>query len=140
MAPVASLTLPTLPKMDMLLDLPVSVPAFAAINAEAPEPNASLWPGTGEPDEPAQLESAFDLERFYPRIARLRSISGKTYVRITIDERGQVLSAHVYNSTPQGVFEIATQDLARSLTFRPARLQGKPVASTKDLVIDWTLK
>jgi hypothetical protein len=38
------------------------------------------------------------------------------------------------------VFERATEQLGRSLRFRPAKQGGKPVASTKDLIIDWTLK
>ncbi len=137
--PSTSLALPELPKLDRLLDLPTHLPAFD-IASTTPTPEATLWPGPGEPDEAAQLESAFDLERFYPRIARLRGISGQTQVRLTIADTGHVLSAHVYLSTPPGVFEVATKELAQHLQFRPARLRGKAVASTKDIVIDWTLK
>jgi periplasmic protein TonB len=139
--PTTALTLPELPRLDALLNLPVNLPAFEVASTVTTEPQNTLWPNNpGEPDEPAQLLSAFDLERFYPRLARLRGISGQTQVRLTIDETGHVLSAHVYLSTPQGVFEVATKELSQYLQFRPARLQGKAVASVKDLVIDWTLK
>ncbi len=138
--PLATLTLPPLPIIDSLIDLPVAVPAFDTVTAQVNNNDSTLWPNNEAPDEPAQLESTFDLERFYPRIARLRSIVGQTYVRVTITHEGKVQAAHVYKSTPPGVFESATRELARSLIFRPARLRGKPVASAKDLVIDWTLK
>ncbi len=137
---IAALTLPNLPNLQPTLDLPLTVPAFATLTAEKNTEEANLWPGTGQPDEPAQLESAFDLERFYPRSARLRGISGQCRVRLTILEDGSVLTVHIFESTPRGVFEQATRELGRSLRFRPGRVAGKPVASTKDLIIDWTFK
>lgn len=139
--PTPHLPVPDLPHLERPLDLPLNVPAFATLAPSAPTTDdATKWPSPGALDEPAQLESAFDLERFYPRAARLRGISGQTRVRLTILEDGSVLTAHIFESTPQGVFEQATRDLARSLRFRPGRVGGKAVASTKDLIIDWTVK
>ena len=115
-------------------------PSFTTI-APATTPAAVVGPSSlGEPDQPAELESTFDLERFYPRSARLRGISARTRMRITIDATGKVANITVLESTPTGVFEEATDRLASSLRFRPARQAGKPVATTKDLIIDWTLK
>jgi protein TonB len=139
--PTPQLSVPDLPRLDRPLDLPLQVPAFATLTPTAPTSDtASQWPSPGAVDEPAQLESAFDLERFYPRAARLRGISGQSRVRLTILEDGSVLTAQVFESSPQGVFEQATRELARSLKFRPGRVGGKVVASTKDLIIDWTVK
>lgn len=138
-APMA-LTLPDMPKLAVSLDLPLNIPAFSAAKPSANTDTATLWPGPGKPDQSAQLESTFDLERFYPRAARLRGIAGQCRVRLTIIEDGSVLSVAIFESTPAGVFEQATRDLARSLRFRPALVDGKPVASAKDLIIDWTLK
>lgn len=137
---IAAITLPNLPNLQPSFDLPLTVPAFTVVGPPAAKDEANLWPGAGHPDEPAQLESTFDLERFYPRSARLRGISGQCRVRLTILEDGSVLTVHIFESTPRGVFEQATRDLGRSLHFRPGRVAGKAVASTKDLIIDWTLK
>ena len=138
-APTA-LTLPDMPKLAVSLDLPLNIPAFSAAKPSANSDTATLWPGIGKPDQSAELESTFDLERFYPRSARLRGIAGHCRIRLTIIEDGSVLSIAIFECTPAGVFEQATRDLARSLRFRPALVDGKPVASTKDLIIDWTLK
>ena len=135
-----ALTLPDMPKLAVSLDLPLNIPAFSAAKPSANTDTATLWPGPGKPDQSAQLQSTFDLERFYPRAARLRGIVGQCRVRLTIIEDGSVLSVAIFESTPAGVFEQATRELARSLRFHPALVDGKAVASTKDLIIDWTLK
>ena len=138
-APTA-LALPDMPKLAVSLDLPLNIPAFSAAKPPANTDQATLWPGPGKPDQSAQLQSTFDLERFYPRAARLRGIAGQCRVRLTIIEDGSVLSVAIFECTPAGVFEQATRELARSLRFHPALVDGKPVASAKDLIIDWTLK
>jgi TonB family protein len=132
--------LPELPSVTKNLDLPISVPAFS-VSEVTPGPfRDTLWPNAGEPDEAAQLESAFDLERFFPRIAKIRGISGKTHVRLTIGADGKVLTGTIYGSEPAGVFESATHELIRSLLYRPAKKNGTPVMSVKEITIDWTFK
>lgn len=135
-----TLALPDLPNLDAIFDLPLSVPNFTTIASVATPDVAAGALTVGEPDQPAELQGAFDLERFYPRSARLRGIQGRSRLRLTIDERGVVTNVTVYEATPAGVFDRATEQLGRSLPFTPARRDGKPVASTKDLIIDWTLK
>lgn len=135
-----ALGLPDVPNLDGAFELPLSVPSFTTV-APTATPAAPAGPLTlGEPDQPAELESTFDLERFYPRSARLRGIEGRSRMRITVDANGTVTSVTVFEGTPAGVFEQATERLARSLRYRPARQAGKAVATTKDLIIDWTLK
>jgi protein TonB len=135
-----AITLPDVPNLDATIDLPLTVPDFTTIAAVG-TPDAVSGPLTfSEPDQPAEIESAFDLERFYPRSARLRGIEGRSRLRIVIDAGGTVTHVTVFEATPAGVFEQATERLGRSLRFRPAKQGGKPVASTKDLIIDWTLK
>lgn len=135
-----ALTLPDVPNLDATFDLPLSVPDFITIAAATTSDVAAGRLSLGEPDQPAELHGAFDLERFYPRSARLRGIAGRSRLRLTINDRGVVTDVVVYEATPAGVFDRATEQLGRSLTFTPARRDGKPVASTKDLIIDWTLK
>jgi len=135
-----ALGLPDMPNLDATFDLPLSVPAFTTV-APVGTPAAIAGPlALAEPDQPAELESTFDLERFYPRSARLRGIEGRSRMRITIDATGLVTAVTIHEATPPGVFEQSTERLGRSLRFRPAKQGGKPVASSKDLIIDWTLK
>lgn len=135
-----ALTLPDVPNLDATFDLPLSIPAFTTIGpVTTPDaPTGAL--ALSEPDQPAEIESTFDLERFYPRSARLRGIAGRSRMRLTIDASGTVVQVQLFECSPPGVFDQATEQLGRSLRFRPAKREGKPVASTKDLIIDWTLK
>jgi len=136
----SSLNLPDVPNLDATFDLPLSIPAFTAVGPVS-TPDAPTGALTlGEPDQPAEVESTFDLERFYPRSARLRGITGRSRIHLIIDATGTVTNVMVSEATPPGVFEQATERLGHSLHFRPAKRDGKPVASTKDLIIDWTLK
>jgi protein TonB len=135
-----ALTLPDVPNLDGVFDLPLAVPAFAALAPVSAPAGPAAPVALGDPDQPAEQESAFDLERFYPRSARVRGVTGRSRLRLTIDASGTVTTVLVSDCTPPGVFEQATERLGRSLRYRPARRDGKPVASTKDLIIDWTLK
>ncbi len=136
-----ALVLPDTPNLITNLDLPLNLPAFAAI-APVTVPAAPLTAvGLGEPDKPADRIADFDLDKFYPRTARLRGITGRSRVRITIDAEGHVSGAEVLDSTPPGVFDKATELLGRAQRYHgPATRGGKPVPSTEDLIIDWTLK
>lgn len=91
-------------------------------------------------DTPAQREGTFDLDRYYPRSARLRAITGSTRLRLTISAEGRVVAVEVLESTPAGVFEHAAERLAGNLRFRPATAAGVAVPSTQDTTITWTMK
>lgn len=137
----SALALPDVPNLITNLDLPLSVPAFAAIAPVSTPAGLIATAGLGDPDRPAERIADFDLDKFYPRTARLRGITGRSRVRITIDAEGHVTGAEVLDSTPPGVFDKATEQLGRAQRYRnPATRGGKPVPSTEDLIIDWTLK
>jgi protein TonB len=135
-----ALALPDIPNLDATFDLPLTVPGFTTIAATTTPGDDPGSLTLGEPDQPAELQGAFDLERFYPRAARLRGVQGRSRLRLTINEKGVVTNVAVFEATPAGVFDRATEELGRNLSFTPARREGKPVPSTKDLIIDWTLK
>ncbi|HYE07620.1 MAG TPA: energy transducer TonB [Planctomycetota bacterium] len=142
-APVTSdLRLPALPGFDHAVDLPLSIPAFTVIGAADGPVAAPAGPAVGAPafDTPAQREGAFDLDRYYPRTARLRGITGTSRVRVVIAANGRVSDATVLDSAPEGVFEQAAERLARALRYRPAQAAGQPVASTQDITIAWTIR
>ncbi len=138
----SDLRLPALASPALDLDLPLSIPAFTSIAPSVDVPVAAGGPGLDAPafDTAAERQGAFDLDRFYPRTARLRGITGTSRVRIVIDVGGRVTAATVFDSAPPGVFEQAAERLCRGLRYRPAQAAGKPVASTQDITIEWTIR
>jgi len=102
--------------------------ALAGLPAEAPF------------DTPPERVGDFDLDRFYPRLAKQRGITGSTRLRLHISDAGRVVAVEVQSSDPPGVFEQAAERLARSLHFRPAIRAGQAVAAQQDTIIAWTLK
>jgi protein TonB len=144
---LASPALPTtefaLPATTGLFDpgsLPMSVPAFTVPGLPAAAPAAHDGMVFGEVDEPATLDSTFDLERFYPIDARAHGIEGRSTIAIDIDDEGRVVNVVVNDSTPPGVFESAADRLARTLHFRPARRGSRAVAFQYTTTIAWTMR
>jgi protein TonB len=122
-----------------LTALPLQMPAIAMPSLDAPP--APPVPGSagGPIDQGAVLTSAFDLERHYPRAARLRGTTGTTTLRLAIGADGRVRTAAVVRSTPDGVFDAAAIRLARDLRFTPAQRAGQAVAVEQDLTVNWTM-
>ena len=90
-------------------------------------------------DEPPVLINGFDLERFYPRTARLRGTEGSSTLRLELSADGRVTACTVTASEPPGVFENAAVALGRSLQFTPARMRGSPVPCAINQTIAWRL-
>jgi len=137
--PPTALTLPAVGSLDADLALPLVVPAFTPIGP----------PGFGDPgpaaalpafDTPAERLGTFDLDRFYPRAARLRGLTGSTRMRLSIGADGAVSAVAVLAAQPAGAFEAAAERLARSLSYRPALRAGEPVPSVQEILIEWTVK
>lgn len=142
----ATAPLPALPAFDLPATeapaLPVgseatlsNLPALVAPALDLPQVVAPVVP-----NEPPVLQSGFDLDRFYPYLARSRGLTGTSRLRLDLDEAGAVVTAQVLSSTPSGVFDEAALALARTLRFQPARHAGLPVATTTSLIIAWTIK
>lgn len=138
----SDLTLPAVGQSDLSLALPLAVPAFTAAGPPADGPPSAATGPSGPPafDTPAQREGAFDLDRYYPRSARMRGITGTSRVRIAISAEGRVTAVEVLESSPAGVFEQAAERLAHGLRFRPATAAGAPVPSVQDTTITWMMK
>lgn len=129
-----------------LIALPAAIPAFHG------EPSvghgrgggvsdaAILAPVIGATDEPAELLTPINLNRFYPRDARRRRVEGETVIVLTLDDKGVVTGCTVAQSSPPTVFDAAADDLGRTLRFRAARWQGKPVASSCRLKLMWRVE
>jgi TonB family protein len=81
-----------------------------------------------------------DLADYYPRRARLSGTTGRSTVRVTVDERGAVTGVAVVDSTPPGVFDHAATRVARTLRFRPALRDGRPTRSAVSIDMIWRME
>jgi len=91
----------------------------------------SAGPGRGRPlalhqGSPVILQQ---VQPEYPDVARRAEAEGTVVVRVRIDERGLVTEAEVWRSEVIGVLEDAALRAAREWRFRPARQNGRPVAT-----------
>jgi protein TonB len=64
----------------------------------------------------------------YPAIARQAHASGTVTVQVTIDENGNVISAHAVSGHP--LLQAVAVAAARSARFSPTKLSGQPVKVT----------
>jgi protein TonB len=64
----------------------------------------------------------------YPPIAKQAHASGQVVVQVTIDENGNVISAHAVSGHP--LLQAAATAAARGARFSPTKLSGQPVKVT----------
>jgi TonB family protein len=64
----------------------------------------------------------------YPPVARAAKASGTVVVQVTVDENGNVISAHAVSGHP--LLQAGAVAAARSAKFSPTRLAGQPVKVT----------
>lgn len=135
----AAITIPAMSAVADLGALPLVMPAVAIAGAATGDATLAV-PVTTDDIQPPHLLSAVDLERFYPRAARLRGTTGQTVIQLSITAEGAVSAVTVLRSMPSGVFERSAEDLGRTQRFLPARQGGKPIATTLSLTLNWTVE
>ena len=65
----------------------------------------------------------------YPPAAKAQGIEGEVVVQYDVNPDGTVAAVAVLSADPAGVFDAAATALVRSFRFRPARFEGRVVAS-----------
>ncbi len=65
----------------------------------------------------------------YPAAAKAQGVEGEVVVQYDVNPDGTVTAVAVLSADPPGVFDAAATALVRSFRFRPARLEGRVVAS-----------
>ena len=75
----------------------------------------------------------------YPLIARRLGKEGRVLLRLTIDERGNLLNVEVIEGPGYGLTEAAVEAVKKS-TFTPAMVDGKAVPSKALLPIRFSLR
>jgi periplasmic protein TonB len=97
-------------------------------------------PGQALTEEPVFLDnvSAAEVRRYYPEESRKAGIEGVVLALLTISADGRVVKVAV-RSDPGHGFGDAAARLARLYRFRPARLDGRPVATQIEFLIRFQL-
>ena len=71
----------------------------------------------------------------YPPIARAAHASGRVIVQVTVDEGGNVISAHPVSGHP--LLQAAATAAARQARFTPTKLSGQPVKVTGVIIYNF---
>jgi protein TonB len=100
-----------------------------------PAENADVLPQLVSPREAQRM-----LERVYPHILRDAGVAGRTTVLLVIDKDGQVEPGSItVQETTHDAFREAAVRAAQRFRFRPARLNGQPVAVSISIPIEWQI-
>jgi protein TonB len=140
-------------KEAVALSQPVEEPVQQKVEAE-PTPVVQVHPTTqiqpmtvAKPSAPKDTEFGGDFgPKFlhmeipqYPMIARRLGKEGRVVLRLTIDEKGNLLNIEVIESAGYGFTEAAVEAVKRS-TFLPAKIDGKHTATRALLPIKFKLR
>jgi TonB family protein len=116
-----------LPDTDALFDIPEGPPPA--------EPTGPIQVG-GDVKAPVKLAAP---QPQYTEIARKARIQGIVIVQAIIDKQGNVTNVKILKSLPMGLAEAAA-DAIKKWKFKPATLNGKPVAVYYNLTVNFTLQ
>lgn len=75
----------------------------------------------------------------YPQVARRLGKEGKVVLRLTINEKGELINIEIIESAPYGFTESAIEAVKKS-KFLPAMKDGSPISSRAILPIKFVLK
>ena len=112
---------------------PIGNTAYGKMSDKAVDPSEvkpyaapKYAPPGGADTEP---ELIGEIKITYPEEARKAGIEGSVRLKVTIDEKGNVIAALVMNGPGYGLDE-AARDALRRFRFRPATKGGEPVGYT----------
>ena len=71
----------------------------------------------------------------YPAIAKMRRLSGQVTVEFTVGKDGRAHNPKLLSGQP--VFRDAAFDAVRQWSFKPAKLDGKPIEQTTQVKMDF---
>jgi TonB family protein len=122
---VAALGAATLSAMSS--DAPKSAPKFESATSDPVEMDFSKILVKHKPEAPA-----------YPADAKAQRIQGTVVVSVTIDPDGKVTETKAISGPPE--LHACAEDYAKSWTFKPAKMKGKPVPARFKLTMPFRLK
>ncbi len=102
------------------------------VPAPAETPQASLPPGSEPPVLVVRVEPK------YPETARRAKLTGDVTLAIVVEATGKVGKVEVVSGGPMGMTDAAV-DAVKRWVFKPARVDGRPVATVKRVHIRFEL-
>lgn len=131
------------PIVQELVDVP-EVDLAAVDDAIYGVPEGGLYPGLGGP--PRRVGGAvkppvrvYGPQPLYTEEARLGRVQGVVILEAIIDEQGDVHSVRVLKGLPMGLAESAAET-AQQWKFKPAMMDGEPVAVFLNLTVRFSLQ
>ena len=112
---------------DLVIGIPEAPPE--------PEPTGPIYV-TGDVQKPEKLNAP---QPQYTEIARKARIQGVVILQSIIDEQGNVTEVQVLKGLPMGLSE-AAEAAVKQWKFKPATLNGKPVAVYFNLTVNFQLQ
>ncbi len=117
-----------LPQTDVVFDIPEGPPP-------SPEPEGPIQVG-GDVVAPVKTNAP---QPQYTEIARKARVQGVVIVQAIIDKQGTVTNVKVLKGLPMGLSQAAV-DAIKQWRFKPATLNGKPVAVYYNLTVNFRLQ
>ena len=132
------------------LPLPPQVPVRGEDQVVLPDPRSNPGPDTAEqppkqpePAPPVRVEARIDarssLQPPYPAAEQREGREGSVTVRVTIGPDGRVLAVEKVRATSDGFWRATERQALRHWRFKPAMLDGQPVAGTATMTVHFRM-
>lgn len=128
---------------------PIETPSESALAADelkspSPSPVPDTPPPAPAPDQTriettAALKTMIDVRKIYPEESRLAREEGVVLLELSLTDRGSVVSAKVVRSSGYPALDAAALKAGRKAKFKPATVNGRPVATTVRLPLNFIL-
>ncbi len=123
--------------IDTKPEKPVEVKKVTPVKAP-PSKNYNAIFSKHEVDSDAEVIKRIDPD--YPRSALRRGISGFVVINCIITKEGNIIQPIVIKSTPKGYFEENCLKVLDKMKYKPAMLDGRPVAQKMELTFDFGIQ
>lgn len=141
--PVPETEMPSMPPEPdeyMLPEPPPERPEMPEERPEAPPAAATERSAPRQAKIDAPPQPVRNIRPDYPRLAKLRGEEGDVVVEIQVGADGSVAQVAVVSSSGFPSLDEAAVKAARSARFKPAKAEGRPVASAARLTLEFRLK
>lgn len=136
------------PALEAVLPVPLPPESAAVVLPEPEEPRPEIPSAAPQPQTAAPRQAKIDappqpkrnIRPDYPRLAKLRGEEGDVVLEIEVASDGYVSSVTVVDSSGFASLDEAAVKAARSASFRPAKADGRPVASVARITLKFQLK
>jgi protein TonB len=112
---------------------------FASGKSDAGSGDSTAGSPQGVPDG-MPLPSFRNRRPAYPELAQRRGWTGTVYLELDLDPTGRVTAVRLIKSSGHDLLDRAAIDEAKSWTYTPATLNGRPIAVTVPIPVNFALR